>query len=87
MKLLLPNLASPHGFRLCLAGMSRNPHVASKVSDEGLIRQMLAPYIERGLHVSFENNHFHFRYKERTDTGTMRQPPRVVVACAARMFE
>jgi hypothetical protein len=59
----------------------------SKVSSESVIRQMLEPYMNRGLHVSFENNHFFFRYKERTDSGTMRQPPRVVVACAARLFE
>ena len=59
----------------------------SKVSNESMIRQMLEPYIQRGLHVSFENNHFHFRYKERTDTGTMRQPPRVIVGVAARLFQ
>lgn len=58
----------------------------SKVSNEAMVRQMLEPYIARGLHVSFENNYFHFRYKERTDTGTLRQPPRVIVGCAARMF-
>ena len=59
----------------------------SRVSNEAVIRQMLEPYIARGLHVSFENNHFHFRYKERTDSGTLRQPPRVIVGCAARMFQ
>lgn len=59
----------------------------SKVSSESMIRQMLEPYIARGLHVSFENNHFYFRYKDKVDTGTLRQPPRVVVSCAARMFE
>lgn len=59
----------------------------SKVSNEGLVRQLLQPYISRGLHVSFENNHFFFRYKERTDSGTLRQPPRVVLNCAARLFE
>lgn len=58
----------------------------SKVSNEALVRQMLEPYIARGLHVSFENNHFFFKYKERTDSGTLRQPPRVIVGCAARMF-
>lgn len=59
----------------------------SKVSSEALIRTMLEPYIARGLHVSFENNHFHFRYKDRTDTGTLRQPPRVIIGCAARLFQ
>jgi len=59
----------------------------SKVSDEAMVMQMLQPYISRGLHVSFENNHFNFRYKDRTDSGTLRQPPRVILNCAARMFE
>lgn len=59
----------------------------AEVSDEIMIRQLLEPYIARGLQVSFEHNHFHFRYKDRFDTGTMRQPPRVVVGCAARMFQ
>lgn len=59
----------------------------SKVSNEEMIKTMLAPYIARGLKVSFENNHFTFRYKDRVDTGTLRQPPRVVLQCAARMFE
>lgn len=59
----------------------------SKVSNETLVRQMLEPYISRGLNVTFENNHFFFRYKERTDSGTLRQPPRVILKCAARLFE
>ncbi len=59
----------------------------SKVSNEGLIRGLLEPYIARGLHVSFENNHFFFRYGQQTDSGTLRQPPRVIVSCAARMFQ
>lgn len=59
----------------------------SKVSNENIIMQMLQPYIARGLHVTIENNHFHFRYGERTDSGTMRQPPRVVLGCAARLFQ
>lgn len=59
----------------------------SKISNETMIKSLLMPYIQRGLHVEFENNHFHFRYGDRTDTGTLRQPPRVIVGCAARMFQ
>lgn len=58
----------------------------SKVSDESMLKKLLEPYIARGLNVRFENNHFHFRYKERTDSGTMRQPPRVILGCAARLL-
>lgn len=58
----------------------------AEVSDEEMIKQVIEPYIARGLHASFENNHFHFRYKDRTDSGTLRQPLRVIVGCAARMF-
>jgi hypothetical protein len=59
----------------------------SKVSNESMVMGLLQPYIARGLKVSFENNHFHFKYKDRTDSGTLRQPPRVILNCAARMFE
>ena len=59
----------------------------SKVSSEAIVRHLLQPYIARGLHVEFEDNIFRMRYKERTDTGTMRQPPRVIVKCAAKLFE
>lgn len=59
----------------------------SKVSSETMVKHMLQPYIERGLNIKFENNHFFFRYKDRFDTGTLRQPPRVIVGVAARMFE
>lgn len=59
----------------------------SKVSNEEMVRAMLQPFIARGLHVSFENNHFFFRYGERTDTGTLRQPPRAIMGCAVRLFQ
>lgn len=59
----------------------------STVSDEDTIRTIIEPYIARGMQAKFECNHFYFRYKERSDTGTMRQPLRVVVGCAARLFE
>ncbi len=59
----------------------------SKTSSEQIIKDMLAPHIARGLNVEFKNSHFFFRYKDRTDSGTLRQPPRVIVGVAARMFE
>jgi hypothetical protein len=59
----------------------------SKVSNEALVKQLIAPYLSRGMTATFENNHFFFRYKERTDSGTLRQPPRVILKCAARLFE
>jgi hypothetical protein len=59
----------------------------AKVSDEAMIRTMLAPYIERGLHVAFtEDGQFHFRHGEKMDTGTLRQPPRSILDCAARVL-
>ncbi len=60
----------------------------SKVSDEDMIRKMIAPYIERGLHFTVTpDGQFHMRRGEQVDSGTLRQPPRVIVGCAARMFQ
>lgn len=58
----------------------------SKISDEETIRQMLQPYIDRGLYLSFSNGQFTMKHGERTDSGTMRQPPRVLIDCARRLM-
>lgn len=58
----------------------------SKHSDEQTIRQMLRPYIERGLHLTIKDGMFQMKCGEKTDSGTMRQPPRVVIDCARRLM-
>lgn len=59
----------------------------AKVSDEALLRTMLAPYIERGLHFTVTTDgQFHMRHGEKMDTGTLRQPPRVILGCAAKVM-
>ena len=59
----------------------------SKTSDEEMIRQMLQPYVDRGLHLSFSDGLFHMKHGIKTDSGTMRQPPRVILNCAKRLME
>lgn len=77
---IIPVVATPEDQRL----RTRAP---SRISDEDVILPMLQPYIDRGLKVRFEDGQFYFKRGERTDSGTLRQPPRVVLGCAARMFE
>lgn len=58
----------------------------SKVSDENTIRSMLAPFIARGLHLTIVGDQFTMKFAEKTDSGNMRQPPRVLVDCARRVM-
>lgn len=58
----------------------------SKISDEQTIRTMLQPYIERGMRLTISEGQFEMRHGERVDTGTMRQPPRVLIDCARRIM-
>ncbi len=58
----------------------------SKVSDEMMITEMLKPYIALGLYVKFENGMFQMKHGAKTDSGTLRQPPRVIVDCARRLL-
>lgn len=59
----------------------------AKVSDEQMIRTMLQPYVERGLSLTFSNGQFQMAYGKKTDSGTMRQPPRVIINCARKVME
>lgn len=58
----------------------------SKVSDEETIRAMLRPYIDLGMKLKIENGQFEMRHGARMDTGTLRQPPRVILECARRLM-
>ena len=59
----------------------------SKVSDEQLILNLLKPYIDRGLRITFseDGQSWEMMFNKKTDTGTMRQPPVNVLRCAERL--
>ncbi len=58
----------------------------SKISDEDMIRTMLRPYTEIGLDLKFEHGMFHMKHNDKTDSGTLRQPPRTIIDCARRIM-
>jgi hypothetical protein len=58
----------------------------ARVSDEDMVRTMLAPYIQLGLIITFDNGTFNMKYGPKTDSGTLRQPPRVILDCARRVM-
>ncbi len=59
----------------------------SKVSSEQMLRTVLRPYVDRGLQLTIEDDWFTMRHGTKTDSGTLRQPPRVIVECARRLFQ
>lgn len=58
----------------------------SKVSDEKILNEVMAPFVARGLKLTIKDDQFHMQYGEKIDTGNTRQPPRVLVQCAQRLM-
>lgn len=58
----------------------------ARISDEHIVRNMLAPYITLGLAVTFSNGMFHMKHGKKEDSGTLRQSPRVILDCARRLM-
>lgn len=61
----------------------------SKVSDAVMIRDMLVPYMELGMKLDIDetNQTFRMSFGKKHDTGTLRQPPRVIIQCARKVME
>lgn len=59
----------------------------AKVSEEHTIRAMIQPYITLGLSFETKDGQFFMSYGKKTDSGTLRQPPRVILDCAKRIME
>lgn len=59
----------------------------ARKSDESLLLEYLQPYIERGLKVTFEPEMWKMQLGLKTDQGTLRMPPRVVLDCARRIMD
>jgi hypothetical protein len=59
-----------------------------KKSDRQLAEEMLAPYVARGLVVTFPTpEEWHMRMGKKEDTGTVRMPIRTLLSCADRMMK
>ena len=59
----------------------------SKRSDQQEIEELLAPYIAKGLRVTFDHERWYMAHGKRTDEGTLRMPMRVVLRCADKILE
>lgn len=60
----------------------------SRKTSQQEITELLQPYVERGLHLSFPNEEeWHMRFGDREDTGTVRQPLRQILRCAEGVFQ
>lgn len=64
--------------------MTRPPNKKSS-ADEAM--QLLQPYIERGLNVSFTEEQWFMSLGKKNDQGTLRMPLRHLLRCADKMFE
>lgn len=61
----------------------------SKRSSRDEMEELLAPYVERGLHLKFDENseRWYMTFGKRSDEGTMRMPLKTVIRCAERVME
>lgn len=64
--------------------MSRPP---SRKSDRAQIEELLAPYVARGLRLSFSDEQWFMACGKKTDEGTIRMPLKIVLRCAERILE
>lgn len=64
--------------------MTRPP---SKRSTQQDIEELLAPYIAKGLRISFDDERWYMSYGKRTDEGTLRMPLKIVLKCAEKILE
>lgn len=63
--------------------MTKTP---ARKSDKEMIEDLLAPYVVRGLRLSFTPEGWSMSYDKRNDSGTLRMPPRIVLKCADRVL-
>jgi len=59
----------------------------SKISHVDEIKELLKPYVERGLHVKFDHERWYMSHGKKTDEGTLRMPLRSVLNCADQIMK
>lgn len=55
-------------------------------SNEEMIQEMLAEFVKRGLHLSFDKDTWYMQFGKREDSGTIRCQPRDIINCAKRIM-
>lgn len=62
--------------------------IPAKRSDRELAEEVMAPYIERGLTFTIDDieESWAMAFVDRRDSGTLRQPPRIIARCAERLI-
>jgi len=64
--------------------MSKPPARRSNAME---ITNLLEPYITMGLKLNLTEERWYMQYGSKTDEGTMRMPPRIVLKCAERLMK
>ncbi len=59
----------------------------SRKSDQQEIEKIIAPYVARGLKISFDDERWYMSFGKKTDEGTIRMPLRIVLRCAEKVLE
>lgn len=59
----------------------------AKKSNRELIEEILADHVMRGLHLSFDEEHWYMVNGKKTDEGTLRMPLRTVLNCANQIMK
>jgi len=58
----------------------------ARLSDKEAIEGVLAPYVLKGLHLSFDHEHWTMRFGKKNDTGSLRMPLKTVLYCAGQIM-
>lgn len=61
--------------------------VPARKSDQQAVKELLAPFVKLGMHLTFDQEHWYMRHDKKTDEGTLRMPLRVILRCAERIMK
>lgn len=59
----------------------------AKKSDGDILRELLEPYIAKGMHLNITPEIWYISHGKKTDQGSMRMPPRHVLNCCERLMK
>jgi hypothetical protein len=59
----------------------------AKKSDQQMVEELLAPFVQRGMHLRFDDERWYMSHGKKSDQGTLRMPPRVVLYCAEKLMK
>jgi hypothetical protein len=56
-------------------------------SERSQVEQLLAPFVAKGMHLSFDEERWYMQHGKKTDEGTMRMPLKTVLHCANKIMQ